>query len=49
MAREQIELENIMFGDVWLCAGGSNMAQELNNVRDLNHIQKCRYEMKFRL
>jgi len=29
---QKITLEKVFFGDVWVCSGGSNMAQELNNV-----------------
>ncbi|KAF4532320.1 hypothetical protein B566_EDAN003623 [Ephemera danica] len=29
---ETIELERVMFGDVWICSGGSNMAQELHSI-----------------
>ncbi|XP_059484349.1 sialate O-acetylesterase-like [Neocloeon triangulifer] len=35
---DTIQLENVMFGDVWLCAGGSNMAQELNDTMNADKI-----------
>jgi len=32
--REQILIKDVLFGDVWICAGQSNMEMMVNNVKD---------------
>lgn len=42
-ATNQISLKNILFGDVWLCSGQSNMEYPMNRLKDRysKEIQNC--------
>ena len=33
-SREQVVMKNVLFGDVWVCSGQSNMEMLMNNVKD---------------
>ena len=38
---QRIKLENVMFGEVWLCSGQSNMRWPVSRVSEYNYDSIC--------